>query len=101
MGNVAHAQSTLEWDRNTETDMSHYNVYVCSPLPCTVTVASTKSANIPQTTLGVVPSFALPTNTEGRAAVTATDTSGNESGLSVSLPFDRRSPAIPINPRTR
>lgn len=92
---------SLAWDRNAEADLDHDNVYVCAPAPCTVTVggSSTRSANIPQTTIGVIPSFVLPANTEGNATVTATDTSGNESPMSSVRFFDQRAPTVPANPR--
>ena len=96
----AYADTLLEWDRNTD-DTVKYNVYVCSVKNCVVSTASLKSADIPQTAVGVVPNFTLPLNTEGTVAVTATDAANNESGLSVFIPFDKKAPIIPTNPRSR
>ena len=96
---------TFELDRNTESDMSHYNVYVCHS--CTVTngllptVASTKLMSLPQTALGIKPSFVMPPNEAGMVGVTAIDTSNNESGMSNALPFstviDIIAPGKPTN----
>jgi len=93
--------ATLQWDRNTEADMKEYEVYTCTPNPtCTVlqTVA-TRIGVVSQPVVGVVPVFVLPPNTEGKVAVSASDVTGNESGLSVSIPFDAKAPVVPINPR--
>ena len=95
----AHAL-TLQWDRNTESDMKEYEVYSCSPAPCTVTqTTATRIGVVQQTAVGVVPTFVVPPGTEGRTAVSASDLTGNESGLSVSIPFDSKSPLTPANPR--
>jgi hypothetical protein len=93
---------TLLWDRNTETDMDHYNVYLCLTAGCTVTQSSAmkQAPAVPQPAAGIVPTFALPAG-QGTVAVSAVDHAGNESGLSVSLPFDAQPPAIPVNPRTQ
>lgn len=92
--------TTLQWDRNTEPDMKEYKVYTCAPVPCTVIASQAKRVGIvPQPTVGAIPQFVFPPLTEGMVAVTASDTSGNESGLSVSIPFDAKPPAIPANPR--
>lgn len=94
------AVTILQWDRNVETDMAFYNVYACTTKGCVVTKQSTKSANIPQPAVGVIPQWTLPMG-EGTVAVTATDTSNNESELSVSLPFDRLGPKPPFNVRAK
>ena len=96
----AHA-ATLQWDRNREADMKEYEVYTCSPNPtCTVlqTVA-TRIGVVQQTAVGVIPTFAIPPGTEGKLAVSASDLTGNESGLSVSIPFDSKAPITPVAPR--
>ncbi len=91
----------LLWDRNTESDMSHYNAAYCQTKGCIVATdpATVISPNIPQVAAGVVPKFTLPNDVEGTVAVTATDTSGNKSGLSVAVPFDAKAPGVPANPR--
>jgi len=96
----AHA-ATLQWDRNSEADMKEYEVYTCTPNPtCTVlqTIA-TRIGVVPQTAVGVIPQFIFPPGTEGKTAVSASDLTGNESGLSVSIPFDSKSPLTPVAPR--
>jgi hypothetical protein len=90
---------TLEWTRNTETDMKDYGVYSCSTVGCTVVVSpATQVATVPQPLVGVVPSWPIPAGTQGRIGVTARDTSLNESALSVTIPFDAVAPSIPVNP---
>lgn len=91
----------LVWDRNAETDMKDYQVWACETPNCVVlkTQANLK-ATIPQTAVGVVPKWTLPTTMlEGSLAVSARDQSLNESGLSVPVPFDQVAPVIPVNPR--
>lgn len=94
--------ATLACDRNTEADVDHYNVYACFPAGCTVlqTSAMKQPITIPQPAVGGVPSAAFPiAGLTGTVAVSAVDTSGNESGLSVAVPFDAKAPAVPVNPR--
>lgn len=91
---------TLTWDRNTD-DATGYYVYYCSIRGCTPTKASSQSPRIPQSAIGVNPVFTLPANTEGAAAVSAFDAAGNESGLSVIVPFDQVPPLVPVNPRVQ
>lgn len=92
---------TLEWDRNTEVDMKDYQVYACFTIGCTV-VKQTSSliGTIPHPAVGVVPQFPM-TVGQGAVAVTARDIANNESGLSVSIPFDSSPPAAPLNLRLR
>ena len=92
------AATELAWDRNTEVDMLQYRVYACTVKGCTAAKGVTPTATVPQVIVGVVPKWPLPANTEGAAVVTAVDTSNNESGASVSVPFDTKAPAIPANP---
>lgn len=93
--------ATLEWDRNTEADMRDYEVYTCTPNPtCTVQqLPANRIGVVPQVAMGTVPSFVIPAGIEGKIAVSASDLSGNKSGLSVSLPFDAKAPLVPVNPR--
>lgn len=90
-----YAQS-LTWDANTETDMKDYGVYSCEIANCVVSKSAAMFkgyVNHPTVT------FPLPVGREGMIAVTARDTALNESGLSVSIPFDGISPRVPVNPR--
>lgn len=93
--------ATLQWDRNTEADMSEYEIYTCTSNPtCTIQqVPASRIGIIPQTAVGVIPSFVIPADTEGKIAVSASDAAGNESGLSVPIPFDAKAPGVPGNPR--
>lgn len=87
----------LEWNRNSEADMRDYNVYVCQVAGCTVQpIASAKVGTVVQPAVGVIPKFTLaPTFTVGAVAVTAVDTSGNESALSNTVFFDVAPPGAP------
>lgn len=92
--------ATLEWDRNNEPDMGDYRVYACWTSGCLVTQTSSmlQIGTIPQTPLGIKPSVSFGiVNKEGRVAVSARDLNLNESGLSVSIPFDAVAPSIPNN----
>lgn len=91
--------TTFVWDRNIETDVDHYNVYTCST--SAVCTPSVNIGTVIQPPVGPVPSFTIPNNTEGRAAVTAVDTLGNESGQSNVVAFDRKAPANPLNLRAQ
>jgi hypothetical protein len=90
--------STLLWDRNTETDLKDYQVYGCFAKGCTVTKTSTFLGTVLQPAVGVIPSLTVNLNgQEGALAVSARDISGNESLLSVPLPFDVNPPTAPAN----
>lgn len=67
---------TLEWDRNTESDMATYHVYACATAPCEAGVQAGQVTH-PTTTLHL-PDPPVTTH----FSVTAKDTSGNESGRS-------------------
>lgn len=99
----AWADSKLNWTRNVETDMSHYRVYACKVKGCVVSQSGPmlQPGAITQPPVGSSPQWDLPVDTEGAAAVSAVDQSSNESGISVSVPFDRKAPAIPVNPVTQ
>ena len=89
--------STLTWDRNTETDMKDYQVYGCFVAGCTVQQVS-PLGTVTQPATGI-PTFVIDlTGKEGRVAISARDNFGNESGLSVQVPFDFAAPKIPTNP---
>ncbi len=91
----------LVWDRNGESDMKDYQVWACFTPNCVVTKsATTLQGTVPQPAVGAIPKFTIDlTNKEGAMAVSARDQSTNESGLSVSVPFDVKAPAVPVNPR--
>lgn len=87
---------TAEWDRNSETDMKEYGMYLCDGATCTpVKHSSMKIATIPQPALGVIPSWKMPDGKIGAIAVTAIDQSGNESPLSNVVRFDTATPGAP------
>jgi hypothetical protein len=100
---LASAATEGNWARNSEADLSGYNVYACFTVGCTVTktAAMKQSPAITQTAVGLRPRWILPTGQDGVFAVTAFDTSANESGLSVSVPFSTTAPAIPSDVRTQ
>lgn len=94
--------ATLAWDRNSESDMDHYNLYGCFTAGCTVAQNNTmkQAGTVLQTPTGTIPSVVVTiTGKTGNYAVSASDASGNESGLSVPVPFDALAPSAPINPR--
>lgn len=90
--------ATLEWNRNSETDMNHYNVYTCPTVGCTVTKGSVNTST-GQPVVGAKPSANVVLGL-GAAAVAAVDHTGNESGLSnqvrLSAP-DAVAPGTPTN----
>lgn len=89
---------TLEWDRNTESDMRDYHVYACYTKGCTVAQSPANHiGTVVQTIVGVKPTYILPPDKEGTAAVSALDTSGNESPLSNTVPFDSLKPKAPAS----
>ena len=81
---------TTNADGTPLTDLAGYNVYRCSATPCMRTTG---------TLLGTVTapatSFPLPHGFQGFLAVTAFDTSGNESVESDTAPFDGLAPTAP------
>jgi hypothetical protein len=95
--------ATLTWDRNTEPDVKEYEIYGCFSPGCMVAqTQEMKIATIPVTATGVNPTYELDlAGKEGALAISASDTSGNKSGLSVAVPFDQASPMIPANPTLR
>lgn len=100
---LANAATEANWARNGEADVKEYNVYACQPSGCVATknAAMKITPAIPQTAAGVRPKWALPVGMEGSVGVTAVDTAGNESGLSVPVPFDTKAPAIPSDVQTQ
>ena len=91
--------ATLSWDRNSEVDMQDYLVRQCVTVGCTVTASSPVIATVLQPSIATKPSVAIDiAGQSGAFAVSARDTSRNESGLSVPVPFDQQAPSIPVNP---
>jgi hypothetical protein len=100
---LVHA-ATLEWDRNTETDMKDYQVWACFTANCVVikSAATLQPGAVVQPAVGVIPSYILNiTGLEGSVAISARDLSLNESALSVPVPFDAKAPGVPVAPRFR
>lgn len=96
---VSALAATLEWDRNGESDMASYSVYACFTKDCQPMLASGMHQGITQqTAAGTKPTFVMDlSGKEGAVAVTAKDKSGNESGFSVPLPFDKVAPSTPAS----
>ena len=95
----AAAPTNFVWDRNTEGDMLEYRVYTCSS--SATCVPNVSIGTLPQPPVGTSPTFAIPANSQGRAAVTAVDLVGNESSQSNVVNFDRLAPSAPANARTQ
>ena len=79
--------SKLTWDRNSEADVDYYRVFMSGVF----------QSKVMQTAIGVKPEWSLPATGSGDLTVSAVDKSGNESALSVSVPFDKIPPAAPVN----
>lgn len=91
--------ATLEWNRNSESDMKQYNVYICRVAGCVSSdVGQTWVGVVSQPVVGLKPFFVLPDNVIGAVAVTAENVSGQKSGPSVSLPFTTVPVVIPVTP---
>jgi hypothetical protein len=88
---------TATWSKDTELDMKDYGVYMCFTKGCVVTKTTAMLQSYVSHQATVNPSYPVPPNTEGTVAVTARDLSGNESGLSVQVPFDQSSPVPPVS----
>ncbi|MDP2381248.1 MAG: hypothetical protein Q8N00_00430 [Nitrospirota bacterium] len=92
--------ATVEWDRNSESDLQDYQVWACFAPNCIVvkSPATLQPGTVAQPAAGVKPSYVINiTGREGAVAISARDRSLNESGLSVSVPFDLVAPSIPVN----
>lgn len=86
---------TATWKNNTESDMKEYVVYLCKVKGCTVIQEAAQQVAVVPFNPSVTPSWPIPTGIDGTLAVSAKDTSGNESGLSNQVPFDQSKPSIP------
>lgn len=98
---VAEAQTKATWDRNGETDMDHYNVYVCVVKGCVPSQSPSmlQPGHVVQPAPGVRPEWLLPVGKEGALAVSAVDQNAQESGLSNVVPFDKAAPMSPVGVR--
>lgn len=96
---LADAATMFEWDRNTEIDLEHYELYYCTSSSTCIpglTAADRLGGDIPQTAVGVKPTMLFPPGKQGRAGVLAVDLVGNKSGLGNLVPFaDATPPATP------
>ena len=86
---------TATWKNNTESDMKDYVVYLCKVKGCVVQQDPAQQAAVIPFNAAVVPTWQIPNGFEGTLAVSARDTSGNESGLSNQVPFDTSKPGTP------
>lgn len=90
---------TATWNKDTETDMKDYGVYMCFVTPPATSCTVVKSAAMLQSYVSHVatvnPSYPILVGSAGSVAVSARDLSGNESGLSVPVPFDQVAPQVP------
>jgi hypothetical protein len=92
------------WDRSIEPVVTGYYVYWRIPVTPPTTpnpwVNTQRSALIPQSTVGLVPTYDLYTPKLAIGtydiAATATDSSGNESGVSNIVPFVQKAPYLPL-----
>ena len=94
--------TTLSSDRNSETDMKDYQVWICQTPNCVVvkSASTLQPTTIAQPAVGVRPSMVVDlTGKEGAFAMSARDLSLNESVLSVQVPFDFKGPTAPLNPQ--
>ena len=91
---------TASWTGNPEPDVEAYTIYVCEGAGCVVQrTPAMRRGTAPHVGAGVTHSYAVDlTGKEGALAVTAKDFSQNESGLSLSVSFDKASPSIPARP---
>jgi hypothetical protein len=92
---------TATWKNNTEPDMKDYLVYMCKVKGCVVQQIPAQHVATVPFNAAVVPTWVMPSDIEGTLAVTARDTSGNESGLSNQVPFDLSKPSTPSGLATK
>lgn len=88
---------TLEWSRNKEADVKEYHIYACyiSGCPVSKNSAFIIGVVIQPASTRVRPTFNLPIDKVGTAAVTAVDLMGNESDISNTVSFNTFDPAAP------
>lgn len=100
---VAYALEAV-WDRNSEADMSHYNVYICKTRLCTVPDDNNGTlwvGKVDQPPIGQ-PFWKLPDEFTGGLAVNAEDKAGNGSRVTATLNFSSDGPpSVPSGLRLR
>lgn len=83
-------------------DVKQYHLYVCKvPAPQTCIATNTGTmwlATIPQTAVGITPTFPVPAEINGSAVVTAEDFAGNVSLPSNMVSFNTVSDVKPLPP---
>lgn len=89
--------ATATWAKNTESDMKDYGVYMCFTKGCAADKSAANLQSYVSHSATVNPSFPIPANTEGGVSVSARDTAGNESGVTVTVPFDQAAPKTPAS----
>lgn len=89
---------TATWQKNVEPDMKDYGVYMCFTKGCTVVKNLAMFQSYVSHVAGVNPSYPIPPSIEGAMAISARDLSLNESGVTVSVPFDQVGPQVPATP---
>lgn len=92
--------ATVSWTGNPEPDVEKYKIYACFTRGCVVQkTPEMLHATVPHLAAGTTHTSQIDTtNREGNAAISAIDFAQNESGLSVSGPFDKAAPSIPVTP---
>lgn len=96
---IAQAE-TASWTGNAEPDVEAYKIYACEGAGCVVQrTPAMLRGTAPHVGAGVTHTFAIDlTGKEGALAISARDFAQNESGISVSVGFDKASPSIPARP---
>lgn len=92
--------ATLTWDRNSEPDMQDYQVWACFTPNCVVikSPGMLQPGTVVQPAVGAKPTYTMDlAGKTGSLAVSARDTSLNESELSLPVNFDKLPPATPAN----
>jgi len=92
----------LGWDSNDESDLLHYNIYLCDAVGqnCLL-VDQMKHVDCNPIDFTCTKENVLAPGSDGIAFVTAVDTSKNESGESNRRPFDSKAPKKPLNLRVK
>jgi hypothetical protein len=104
MGPVMIGPHTAAWDRSTQTTVTGYYLYYRAS-GATTWSDTNRSPVIPQTSVGVTPTYDILTLTSANGsyelAVTARNAAGDESGPSNTVPFVLAIPAVPSNARVQ
>ena len=101
----AFADEIFVWTPNTESDIAGYKLYFCAKgeTACNPSIATGNSPIMPHSAVCTATECQtpIPDGSEGAAALTAFDTSDNESMVSNTAPFDKAPPNSPANFGTR